>query len=219
MLIDTRMMFDSTSTVMPAFQEDQENCTFTVRVPREYLVPSDAPQSALQVAGGLEEICKRRSVWGTDIYTDDSDVVTAAVHSGWIKGDFGEFNEDIKDLFHEANEHDASPADVLTVKPSRPISIPADKDMHITILLLPALKDYASSTMNHIRSRHWGESHDGMSYMIHAIEFVDEPRWSRYENRGGHSRKVRVKEEQKRRREAAESLLGLQGGRTRVAAV
>ncbi|KAF2154109.1 hypothetical protein K461DRAFT_312083, partial [Myriangium duriaei CBS 260.36] len=75
-LLDTRLMFSSSSQSMPCF-DGKENCTFTVRVPREYLIYSDSANADDQVAGGMEEICKRRAIWGSEIYTDDSDVVAA----------------------------------------------------------------------------------------------------------------------------------------------
>ncbi|KAI5286775.1 hypothetical protein KEM52_001868, partial [Ascosphaera acerosa] len=52
-----------------------ENCTVTVRVPRWHLA-----------AGKREEICYRRALWGTGVYTDDSDPVAAAIHSGFLRG-------------------------------------------------------------------------------------------------------------------------------------
>lgn len=213
-LIDTRLMFVSTSGTLPDF-EGHENCTFTIRVPREYLISSDATHVDDEVAGGLEEICKRRAIWGSEIYTDDSDVVAAAVHSGWVKGDFGDFNEDIKDLFGEERE---SPSKLdlqlksLTSRPSRPVLIPPQRDLRITILILPPLQEYAASTKHNIRSRAWGADHDGMSFMIHSIDFVDEPRPARFVDRGAKAKKSRLRDEQRRRREAAESLLGLSGG-------
>lgn len=196
--------------------EDKANCTFTVRVPRGYLrytgATSEGGQTA--VAGGLEEICRTRAVWGTDIYTDDSDVVAAAVHSGWLRGDFGEFNDDIHDLFSE-NNSDSSIAtlDKLVVeRPESPIRALSGADLHITILMMPPLTEYAATTQNHIRSRRWGSDHDGMSYMIHSIRFVDESKTNRFVERTAASKHQRMADDMKRRNEAAESLMGLLSG-------
>ncbi|PSK36115.1 hypothetical protein B9Z65_5930 [Elsinoe australis] len=223
-LLDTKHLFAPSPKPIPFFPE-RENSTFTVRVPRSYLVPS-ALQSleTSSIAGGLEAICERRHIWGTEIYTDDSDVVAAAVHSGWIKGDFGEWNEDIKDLF--SDEHNGtngingtngdaqlSPTHgKLVNKPAHPAAIPADKDMHVTVIILPPLKDYVGTTMNFLKSRNWGKDHDGMSFIIQKVEFVDEGRETRFAERGMMAKKKRAREEM-RRREAAESLLGLGRGR------
>ncbi|PNS16751.1 hypothetical protein CAC42_4715 [Sphaceloma murrayae] len=218
-LLDTKHLFASSPTPIPFFPE-RENSTFTIRVPRSYLLSAtDAISDAQSLAGGLEEICERRAVWGTEIYTDDSDVVAAAVHSGWIKGDFGEWNEDIRDLFAEhegtngTNGDAASHAvvDKLDKKPSHPCPVPADRDMHVTIVILPPLKKYEGTTMNFLKSRTWDGDHDGMSFIIQRIDFVDEGQRSRFVGRGIGAKKQRAREEM-RRREAAESLLGLGTG-------
>lgn len=199
---------------IPRF-ESKQNCTFTVRVPRAYFRSSDTAGSTTTVAGGLEEICRTRSLWGTDVYTDDSDAVAAAVHSGWLLGDFGEYNEDIHDLFDAANDdiedlpHIGKP---VTLKPKFPIRPLASADLHITLLILPALTHYAASTQNNLRSREWGTDHDGMSYMIHSLEFVDESRANRLCERTGAAKHQRIREELDRQKEAAESLLGLLRG-------
>ncbi|GAB7352836.1 hypothetical protein MBLNU459_g3446t1 [Dothideomycetes sp. NU459] len=217
--LDAKFHFKSTMEPIPRF-ESKENCTFTVRVPRAYLRSSDASssESGNVVAGGLEEICRTRSLWGTEVYTDDSDVVAAAVHSGWLLGDFGEYTEDIHGLFNERQEELAPQTPpllgkALTQKPEAPVRALSNADLHITLLVLPPLTSYTSSTKNHLRSREWGTDHDGMSYMIHSIEFVHESHANRLCERTGAAKHERIREELKRQREAAEGLLGLlQGG-------
>ncbi|KAH0113992.1 hypothetical protein KCU82_g23919, partial [Aureobasidium melanogenum] len=84
--LDFKYHFKSSVKPIPRF-EDKANCTFTVRVPRAYLGASSAvEEDSGTIAGGLEEICKTRAVWGSDVYSDDSDPIAAAVHSGWIRG-------------------------------------------------------------------------------------------------------------------------------------
>lgn len=230
--VDAKFLFKSTMKPIPRF-EGKENCTFTIRVPRAYLLPTDTPEHARSaILGGLEEICRTRAVWGTEVYTDDSDVVAAAVHSGWLQGDFGEFNEDIHDLFNSNRDDQAAHSPtaavvsntaantavspplktLVTAKPPVPFQPPANADLHVTILLLPPLTHYTASTSHHLRSREWGSDHDGMSYMIHGVEFVDEGPASRYTERGGKGRRERIKEEERRREEAARALMGLLGG-------
>ncbi|KAF4551995.1 Hypothetical protein D9617_11g008420 [Elsinoe fawcettii] len=223
-LEEMKRFFAATPGPIPYFA-DKENATFTIRVPRSYLATSHT--EAAPVAGGLEEICDRRAIWGTEIYTDDSDVVAAAVHSGWIKGDFGLFNDDLRALQSEStngtngekvngNGDTAShPDDSLALekekldeKPSHPVTVPEEKDMHVTIVILPPLERYEGSVMHHLKSRSWGRDHDGMSFIIQRIEFVDEGRETRYVERGMGARKRKVREEMVRR-EAAEGLLGL----------
>lgn len=212
--LDTKLHFKSQMRPMPFF-EDKENCTFTIRVPRGYLksiATSEDEHGA--IAGGLEEICKTRAVWGTDVYTDDSDVVAAAVHSGWLRGDFGDFNGDIQDLFSEEDGHPstATPGTLVSQKPTMPLRSASDADLHITILVLPPLAHYTATTKNHLRSREWGAHHDGMSFMIHSIQFIQEGKATRFTERTAAAKHQRIAEELMRRNEAAESLMGLLKG-------
>jgi len=195
---------------------------FTVRVPREYLSRVEASDDV--VSGGLEGICNRRAIWGTEIYTDDSDVVAAAVHSGWIRGDFGIFDDDLRDIFpdefdeksHIVND-DTKSLENLERKPVKPVNIPERKDMHITVLLLPGLERYTSTNMHHVTSRSWDDGHDGLSFAIWKIKFVDESRANRYMDRKGKARKDGLKDIMKRR-EAVDALMGL-GNKTMASRV
>lgn len=218
-VLQTESSFQSTPIPLPRF-EGKENCTFTIRVPRSYIATTEHEgYGADRIAGGLEDVCKRRALWGTGVYTDDSDVVAAAVHSGWIKGDFGEANEDLEQMTTPAIDSttNTQPSEtrkknknnVLDQVPSNPVAVPADMDLHINVLILPPLECYASTWMHNLQSRAWAGDHDGMSFMIQSVEFVDEPRFTRYLERGNEARRQRIGEENRSRREAAESLLGL----------
>ncbi|GAB7360338.1 hypothetical protein MBLNU230_g8296t1 [Neophaeotheca triangularis] len=196
-----------------------ENSLYTVRVPREYLSPSSPTpttktKTATDEPSPLEEICRRRQLWGTEIYTDDSDVIAAAVHSGWLCGDFGpEANADLHDLDLDENPptNPSSPSSslALTTKPAHPVLPPAGHEAHISLLLLPPLDSYASTTTHHLTSREWNTStpHDGLSFAIHGIKFVQEGDDSRGTGRSGRERKARLGFEEERRREAVEGLL------------
>src|SRR5580700_2886482 len=70
--------FASTPLPLPRF-EGRENCTYTIRIPRVHLT-----------SVSRQEITSRRAVWGTDIYTDDSDIIAACIHSGWVRGEWPE---------------------------------------------------------------------------------------------------------------------------------
>ncbi|CAK4030561.1 Hypothetical predicted protein [Lecanosticta acicola] len=216
--LDAKIKFSSKMTPIPLF-EGKENCTFTIRVPRYYLTSS---QAGAGQNCSFEEICLRRQLWGSEIYTDDSDVVAAAVHSGWLEGDFGEHNDDLKELQKSLKDDETKEAkqaengdDVplsLTAPPPKPVKVPQDHDAHITILILPPLESYASTHQNHVTSREWKRGHDGMSFMIHGIDFVDEGPSSRYAERGAAARKRRITMEEADRREAAAGLLLIANG-------
>lgn len=219
---DRRIRYANTVEPIPRF-DGGENCTFTVRVPR-WLLSRTAQEIDAREPSRLEEICKRRQVWGSEVYTDDSDVVAAAVHAGWIRGDFGELDDDLRGL----GEDEAEPADaaadadadadaprqfVLDARPRRPVDVPLGHDMHVTVLVLPPLDAYASTHAHHVLSREWAGAapHDGMSFMVHRVEFVDEGAADRGVGRDAKSRKRRIVLEERRRREAAAALLMLPG--------
>jgi hypothetical protein len=163
--------------------EGHENKTFTVRVPRVHLTPV-----------AREEITAHRNVWGTDVYTDDSDVIAACIHNGWFRG---EWPEDIDksllgleiDVPEEPSSNGAHRGKAKVVRKERivsklgdinlfeppasgPMEVPENQDLHVTLLILPQLEKYSSTTRFGIRSREWPDNHDGVSYMIHSIKWV-----------------------------------------------
>lgn len=143
-------------------------------MPRVYLTPSSR-----------EEITRRRSVWGTDVYTDDSDVIAACIHQGWFRGEWPEdVDVSLLDLVLDdvpSNQSEKNIEDILTEPPtSGPLEVPKNYDLHVTILVLPQLEKYASTTRFGLRSREWGGKHDGyqgvhdgLSFMIHSVQWVD----------------------------------------------
>ena len=178
---NAKLGFSSTPIPLPRDRiADNENSTLTVKVPRAHLTPL-----------AREEITSRRAIWGTDIYTDDSDVVAACIHSGWIRGEWGEdVDPDLLDLRKSTSKAQsrAGPAsaddphqDVLTAPPpTGPVHVPPGRDLHVTVLILPGLEKYAGSTRYGISSREWGgvynghrAEHDGISFMIWNVRWVD----------------------------------------------
>jgi hypothetical protein len=168
-----------------------ENCTLTVKIPRTHLH-----------AISREEITARGFLWGTGIYTDDSDMVAACIHGGWIRGewpddvDVADLDLDeglaMKDGTEEAKRKReaknsaemqqarkaANAASMHECPPETgPVPMQPNRDLHVTILILPRLKEYTSTTMFGIRSRGWGGNntvpHDGISFAILNIRWVD----------------------------------------------
>lgn len=157
------------------------NCILTVKVPRIHLSP-----------GAREEITARGHLWGTDVYTDDSDVVAACIHGGWIKGEWNEdFDMQMLDLDHHgekrrknkepANNIDLHSEQLITSPPTTgPMPIPVDRDLHIDVVVLPRLSKYSATTRFGISSREFGGefgnrhvAHDGLSFMVHGIRWVE----------------------------------------------
>lgn len=218
-----RRGFSSNVTPIPRdLIEGREGCRLTVRVPRIYL--DDISR---------EEITGRRAVWGTDVYTDDSDIVAACIHGGWIQGAWPEeVDVSALDLVVNggASEGDMPHGKKLNGKPkwekdvediilehpakSGPRIPPRDRDMHVTIIILPALEKYAPTVRWGIKSREWKETHDGLSYMIESVRFVSGVDTAA-EIRGK-GRRVRItagmKEDELEREEEAGLLLALANG-------
>lgn len=181
----SKVNFSVAPNLLPSFtQEDQLNCTYTVRVSRTWLNDSIR-----------EVIWKERFLWGSGIYTDDSDPMAAAFHSGFIKAAWPE-GTDIELLESIIKEQNPKIDFVENVPPS-PMIPPSNRDLHITLLVLPTLESYKSTTRFGIRSRDWPESgddrgrHDGVSFAVLNCEWVDEG-GSRGKERGGKARKERL---------------------------
>ncbi|OBR03435.1 histone deacetylation protein Rxt3 [Colletotrichum higginsianum IMI 349063] len=184
--------FSSTPTPLPwHIIKDKENCTLTVKVPKVHLTPL-----------AREEITARRALWGTDVYTDDSDIIAACIHGGWIRGEWAEdVDVALLDLDRglsapekevpatkrrkekekeEKARLEANSATYLDKPPKTgPVSVPADRDMHVSIVILPRLEKYSSTTRFGIQSREYGgryngrqSIHDGISFMITGIRWV-----------------------------------------------
>jgi hypothetical protein len=179
--------------------EGKENCTLTMKIGKEHLIPASR-----------EEITSRRALWGTDVYTDDSDVIAACIHAGWIRGEWpddvdvsmlgldeGYSVSDVRGLLNgrsngskEANNNKLSPQNAASAlmalsEPPKtgPMPVPENRDLHVTLLILPRLEKYASTTRFGIRSREFGGPvgdedahqravHDGISFMVTGLRWV-----------------------------------------------
>ncbi|KAF2236639.1 Rxt3-domain-containing protein [Viridothelium virens] len=188
--------FTSRARPLPRFDASKANCTFTIRVPRYYLH-----------AAQREAVCGARCLWGTDVYTDDSDPLAACIHGGWVKGEWGEDvdsellgkessdssgrNGFVGDLDDEDGSAGGDEAVMAHAPRSGPVAPPDGRDLHITVLILPPLEEYASTTGWGMKSRRWGGNHDGMSFKILRLEWVDEG-MGRAEERSGAARRRRL---------------------------
>ena len=145
------------------------------------------------------ELTSRRSIWGTDVYTDDSDIIAACIHGGWVRGEWPEdVDVSLLGLFVDSpdierddstskdtgkageklaktdNGGKLSGSDIAFIKPPpRGPMMPLEGyDLHVTVLVLPALERYASTVRWGIKSREWNSTHDGLSFMIVGIKWV-----------------------------------------------
>lgn len=168
-----------------SFDVKDFNCTFAIRVPRDYLRKEK-----------LENICKTRNLHGSEVYTDDSDPVAVLVHSGWLRGEWPEnVDTDLMDL-PPAPSSDAVVPDEITAKPGIPFLAPEDRDLQITMVVLPQLKTYKGCVRYGMKSRDWGAGetrpHDGVSWMVGKCTWVD-MQGSRALGRSGKARRERLR--------------------------
>lgn len=186
--------YSVTQPLLPRF-EGRENCIFQVRIPRRFLSVEQR-----------KDVHRRRCVWGTEVYTDDSDVLGVLVHLGKVPGVLPEGTA--PDLVAETGSGKIISRGNITNMPSTnppPVkkkgkgahtadggpTIPQGKDLIVNLLILPTLQKYTGSVRNALKSRSWNTIHDGMSYSIWDMEWVEA---GEAEARGGGSRKRRLDE-------------------------
>ena len=163
------------------------NCTYTVRVSKTWLRRDER-----------EAICAERYLWGSGIFTDDSDPVAAAIHSGYLKGAWGELvdKELLEQIIQEQNPKiDAGQENV----PKELVEPPPGMDLHITLLVLPQLEHYEGTVRYGLKSRSWPEKpnaapHDGVGFMVLNCEWVDDGA-ERGKGRTGEERRRRLRRE------------------------
>lgn len=123
----------------------------------------------------------RRKLWGTDVYTDDSDVLAMCVHAGWIEaphiphvpewlggGGMSGVSRAWADLSQRQEQ-------AVGGAPPRP-SAAADGrssltcDLSVTLRIAPKLILYKGCHRGGIKSRSWGNTHDGVSLVVESVE-------------------------------------------------
>lgn len=191
--VDDQFGYSSKPKRLPRFHVDPINCTFTVRVPRFYLKPRQRQQIVLE-----------RHLWGARVYRDDSDPIAAAIHAGWIRGEWDDtVDVSMLDPRITAPNDPGDAEETLRKVPAAPVTPPADMDLQIEILILPQLQQYTGSVEYGISSKK-SAAHDGLSFMIHKIRWVEDG----IGNRG----QERTAAALKRRLDASATLLALQRG-------
>lgn len=108
---------------------------------------------------------KERKIWGTDVYTDDSDILAACIHSGWLR--LGS----TAPLFGATSAADNEATQRRKRRKRKPTL--DHRSLKITIVIAPKLIKYEGSLRAGVWSRSWGNSHDGVSYAIESVELVE----------------------------------------------
>ncbi|KAF9897267.1 hypothetical protein BX616_005897 [Lobosporangium transversale] len=150
--------------------QGKENSMLEVRVASSYLTYNNAK-------------IKKREVWGTDVYTDDSDVVAMLIHSGFYIPPLNA-NSTEQDLLHPTSQqHNFVPEPIKHICPGF--------DLAVTLRVLPKLVKYQGSIRHRIKSRTWNTGHDGVSFKIESIRKLCP---GEALNRGRGQSKLRMKE-------------------------
>lgn len=151
-------------TLLPDFLCNHLNCTIDVRIPRYELYDNENVYS--------------RNVWGTDVYTDDSDPVAILYHCGILKSNdpFAGF-QSLQD-----NDSHTSTSNQWPVYPVQADSNGTTGTEDISDVLvvrfriLPPLTAYYGCYRHAYHSRTWAQQHskhDGVSVSVESV------RWSR----------------------------------------
>ncbi|SMN18706.1 similar to Saccharomyces cerevisiae YDL076C RXT3 Subunit of the RPD3L complex [Maudiozyma saulgeensis] len=124
---------------------------------------------------------QNREIWGSDIYTDDSDPLLVLKHTGFFeKSDTKDDSNIVPKKRTPANIHNQD--NVVGGK-----FIPFETSLEVTILILDCLESYIGLNRNGIVARSWLGSvpHDGLSFgiyeikVIHSMEKVDISAWKK----------------------------------------
>ncbi|KEF57795.1 uncharacterized protein A1O9_05715 [Exophiala aquamarina CBS 119918] len=183
-------------SLLPSFADAEHvNCTYTIRVSRTWLQPRER---------GI--ICAERYLWGSGIYTDDSDPLAAAMHSGFISS---VHPAGIDEALLERVIEEQNPRIEGSTAPAKPKNVEEGKDLHLTLVVLPQLEQYVESVRFGIKSRTWPEEsstlsegantnktpHDGVSFMILKAEFVQDGTEVKRVGRTGVEKRERLRRE------------------------
>ncbi|KAI8582469.1 hypothetical protein K450DRAFT_227315 [Umbelopsis ramanniana AG] len=134
--------------------EGQENATLEVRIPCWFLTYDN-------------KMVKKRALWGTDIYTDDTDIVAMIIHTGKYEAMYHEPEVKLNNDVMLAMSGTAALIEPRRVDVNT--NIP-DHDLSVTLRVLPKLQRYTGTIRHHLKSRDWGSNHDGMSLFVEKVE-------------------------------------------------
>ena len=167
--------------LLPAFTAKHHYCTIEVRIPAEFLT----------YRGNVG--VRKSAIWGTDVYTDDSDVVASIkinlviIHSGHYRPvDAPDPSpEESTHIAHTGHKDESKMKKNAISSPVEPLIAEAeqiktgsnilhpDHDLQVTLRVLPKLIKYTGSKRFGLDSRGWGGSHDGESVQVEKVVRIE----------------------------------------------
>ena len=157
--INNHSYIHNSNTLLPNFISKYINYTIDIKIPSYSLYNN--------------ENVLNRSLWGTDIYTDDSDIIAILFHSGILHSNdpFGN-NNPVVSTIKNFNFN----TDVNSNSNSNDNQRISD-ELIVRLRILPTLNKYIGKFRNNYNSRSWiNSTHDGVSISIDSIY------WSRNSN-------------------------------------
>ena len=126
----------------------------------------------------------KRKLWGTDVYTDDSDVLAMCVHAGWVElpafppGEVADWlpsglamqqwrkmgDPDEQQQQQGKTDRDGEDGQDVMEAPLRSC------DLSVVLRIAPRLIAYKGCHRAGIKSRSWGNTHDGVSLVVESVE-------------------------------------------------
>ncbi|KAI8913495.1 histone deacetylation protein Rxt3-domain-containing protein [Gorgonomyces haynaldii] len=159
--------------LLPQFNSKHHYSTIEVRIPAEFLT----------YRGNIA--VRKSAVWGTDIYTDDSDVVAMIIHSGHYRpvdapdptpeeSQDMDVNRDVSLVVKTPVSGEVKPV-IAEAEPQKSGSIilHPDHDLQVILRVLPKLIKYTGSLRYGLDSRGWGASHDGESVQVESVRKIE----------------------------------------------
>ena len=116
-------------------------------------------------------------IWGTDVYTDDSDILLVLMHLGVFQtkdtGNENGYNMSSKSVSPTQRRTPVNSDNIDNVIGTWDSKHPEQTDLIVNILILDTLIGYQGSKRYGLRSRDWfgAQEHDGLSYGVYSIEF------------------------------------------------
>ncbi|KAF9972887.1 hypothetical protein BGZ73_003921 [Actinomortierella ambigua] len=152
--------------------EGKENSLFEVRIASSYLT-YDNPK------------VRKRYLWGTDIYTDDSDIVAMIIHMGLFIPPLSSQSTEQEQFMPQTQQHNFVEYQAV------PRHLCPAFDLAVTLRVQPRLVKYQGSIRQRIRSRSWRTQHDGVSLKVESIRQMP---LGHALNRGRSQSKLRMRE-------------------------
>lgn len=102
-----------------------------------------------------------RKVWGSEVYTDDSDVLGMCVHAGWIEGPTR--------LPSNEGERPPQPNGAAHSDAAGAAPLYSPPDIRVLLRIGPRLVGYRESYAGGLWSRNWLGMHDGLSLVVEEV--------------------------------------------------